>query len=97
MIMVHRTSNDLNLAQFITIVCPGHYDIGMEENMKMKILLSLLVVIGVLMFLSACAPSSTPAASDTTSTSLDGKALVESRCICLSWIGQGYLQDQDRN
>ena len=52
--------------------------------MKMKILLSLLVVIGLLMILSACAPSSTPAASDTTSnTSLDGKALVETRCsVC---------------
>lgn len=47
--------------------------------MKKNILLSLLVVIGVLMLLSACAPSSSPAASD--NTSLDGKALVESRCI----------------
>ncbi len=56
--------------------------------MKPRILLLILCIIGVILILSACSPSAAPA--DTTSsstavssngTSLDGKALVESRCI----------------
>lgn len=52
----------------------------MEEKMKTRVLLLLLLIIGVILILSACS-SSAPAASN--STSLDGKALVESRCtVC---------------
>jgi mono/diheme cytochrome c family protein len=60
----------------------------MEEKMKTRALLLLLLIIGVILILSACSPSAAPADTSSSSapaasnsTSLDGKALVESRCI----------------